>query len=105
MNKSKQSRSRIDLNGPYSNNRESVRSKSQGINAAAAKSANFLDSCPPLLNRGKEKEKPKTKKHSTLKKVRYILIEIVNFLISFYSAYFIEKFYPLNLYNKSKLCW
>jgi hypothetical protein len=48
------------------------RSQSQHSAAAVSgigKSANPLDSCPTLL-RGKEREKPRQKKHSTLKKVR-----------------------------------
>ena len=40
--------------------------------SGAGKSANPLDSCPTVL-RGKEREKPRQKKHSTLKKVSLTL--------------------------------
>ncbi len=45
---------------------------------------NQLDSCPVMTTRGKEREKPKQKKHSTLKKVLYFgnIFILINFFFN-----------------------
>ena len=78
MNKSNYRRSGNYISVPFTNSihnntRESDPSKTQGINSVAAKSASCLDSCPPLLNRAKEKEKTKLKKTKHFKKSKFVL--------------------------------
>lgn len=63
-----------NLSGNGATSISSKRSQSQHSAAAVSgtgKSTNPLDSCPTLL-RGKEREMPRQKRHSTLKKVRML---------------------------------
>lgn len=67
VNKKQHHTSGINLsNLPVKQQQSLKRSKSQTI--SSLKSANPLDSCP-TGKRGKEREKPRAKKHSTLKKI------------------------------------